>query len=36
MALYNFSYVNNPNTYTPYDSPFVLRAGINIGGFLGL
>lgn len=36
MALYNFSYVNNPNAYTPYTSPFVLRAGINIGGFLGL
>jgi hypothetical protein len=36
MVLYNFSYRNpTTNTYTPYDSPLVIRAGINIGGFLG-
>jgi hypothetical protein len=36
MALYNFSYVNaGPGIYTPYDSPLIIRAGINIGGFLG-
>lgn len=31
MALYNFSYKNSATTYTPYDSPLVIRAGINIG-----
>jgi hypothetical protein len=37
MVLYNFSYTNSPNQfYQPYSSPFVVRAGINIGGFLGL
>ncbi len=37
MLLYNFSYRNpTTNTFTPYDSPLVIRAGINIGGFLGL
>jgi hypothetical protein len=37
MALYNFSYRDPvPGRYSPYTSPFVLRAGINIGGFLGL
>lgn len=36
MILYNFSYRNpGPGVYTPYDSPLVIRAGINIGGFLG-
>lgn len=30
MALYNFSY-QPTNQYTPYDSPIVIRAGINIG-----
>lgn len=30
MALYNFSYKDH-DLYSPYDSPFVLRAGINIG-----
>jgi hypothetical protein len=37
MALYNFSYQQPvPGRISPYGSPFVLRAGINIGGFLGL
>jgi hypothetical protein len=37
MALYNFSYQQPvPGRISPYSSPFVLRAGINIGGFLGL
>jgi hypothetical protein len=37
MALYNFSYQQPvPGRYSPYNSPFILRAGINIGGFLGL
>lgn len=31
MALYNFSYRNSATTYSPYDSPLVIRAGINIG-----
>lgn len=32
MALYNFSYTASSfNRYTPYDSPLVFRAGINIG-----
>jgi hypothetical protein len=32
MALYNLSYKSrNGNEYTPYDSPLVIRAGINIG-----
>src|SRR3989337_3591232 len=32
IALYNFSYRNSAaGNYTPYDSPLVLRAGINIG-----
>jgi hypothetical protein len=30
MALYNFSYQES-NYYSPYDSPIVIRAGINIG-----
>lgn len=30
MALYNFSY-QETSQYAPYDSPIVLRAGINIG-----
>jgi hypothetical protein len=34
MALYNFSYQSNPTGYTPYNSPWVIRAGINIGRFL--
>jgi hypothetical protein len=34
MALYNFSY-DDLDPYSPYDSPFVIRAGINIGA-LGL
>jgi hypothetical protein len=33
MALYNFSYVNSTTSYSPYDSPLVIRAGINIGNF---
>lgn len=34
MALYNLSYTEPaPGEYTPYQSPFVLRAGINIGNF---
>jgi hypothetical protein len=37
MALYNFSYEQPvPGRVAPYDSPLVLRAGVNIGGFLGL
>lgn len=36
MALYNFSYTTPVgNQYSPYNSPLILRAGINIGGFLG-
>lgn len=31
MALYNFSYSSSARTYSPYDSPLVIRAGINIG-----
>lgn len=32
MALYNFSYhTPAPGQYAPYDSPLVLRAGVNIG-----
>lgn len=34
MALYNFSYQQTAS-YSPYDSPIVFRAGINIGA-LGL
>ncbi|MEX2233123.1 MAG: hypothetical protein WD824_13255 [Cyclobacteriaceae bacterium] len=34
MALYNFSY-QDQTQYSPYDSPIVVRAGINIGA-LGL
>ena len=34
MALYNFSYLAS-DPYSPYDSPFIIRAGINIGA-LGL
>lgn len=34
MALYNFSYQDQIQ-YSPYDSPIVIRAGINIGA-LGL
>jgi hypothetical protein len=34
MALYNFSY-DDLDPYSPYDSPIVIRAGINIGA-LGL
>lgn len=30
MALYNFSY-QETSQYSPYDSPIVIRAGINIG-----
>jgi hypothetical protein len=34
LVLYNFSYVTpQPGQYTPYNSPFVIRAGINIGRF---
>lgn len=34
MALYNFSYTTpQPNEYAAYDSPWVIRAGINIGNF---
>jgi hypothetical protein len=31
LALYNFSYANSQTGYSPYDSPLVIRAGINIG-----
>lgn len=30
MALYNFSY-QQTSQYSPYDSPWVIRAGINLG-----
>jgi hypothetical protein len=34
MALYNFSYKTPAQgEYTPYNSPIVLRAGINVGNF---
>lgn len=34
MALYNFSYADpQPGEYTPYDSPLIIRAGVNIGSF---
>jgi hypothetical protein len=33
MALYNFSYQDTYTGYSPYDSPIVIRAGINIGAF---
>ncbi|QOI96214.1 MAG: hypothetical protein HRU69_01430 [Flammeovirgaceae bacterium] len=32
MALYNFSYTASSSLYTPYQSPWVIRAGITIGG----
>jgi hypothetical protein len=33
MALYNFSYRDpNPGEYVPYNSPLIIRAGINVGG----
>jgi hypothetical protein len=32
MALYNFSYTASSSLYTPYQSPWVIRAGISIGG----
>jgi hypothetical protein len=36
MALYNFSYQDPiAGQYSPYTSPLVVRAGINIGNFLG-
>lgn len=36
MALYNFSYQQPvPGRISPYASPFVIRAGVNVGGFLG-
>jgi hypothetical protein len=34
MALYNFSYTASSSIYTPYSSPWVIRAGVNIGGFI--
>lgn len=35
MALYNFSYTTpNPYEFAPYDSPWILRVGVNIGGFI--
>lgn len=34
MALYNFSYrTPAAGKYTPYDSPIIIRAGVNIGNF---
>ncbi|MDL5050218.1 hypothetical protein QQ054_29880 [Oscillatoria amoena NRMC-F 0135] len=32
LALYNFSYTASSSLYTPYQSPWVIRAGITIGG----
>jgi len=34
MALYNFSYTASTSIYTPYQSPWVIRVGVNIGGFM--
>jgi hypothetical protein len=35
MALYNFSYRSPlPGEFLPYNSPWVVRAGINLGGFV--
>ncbi|MCU0355978.1 MAG: hypothetical protein MUE95_00210 [Cyclobacteriaceae bacterium] len=34
MALYNFSYTASTSMYTPYASPWVIRAGVNVGGFI--
>ncbi len=34
MALYNFSYTPSAALYTPYSSPWVIRAGVNLGGFI--
>jgi hypothetical protein len=35
MALYNFSYDEaNANQYAVYNSPLIIRAGINVGNFL--
>ena len=35
LALYNFSYTNPaPGEYSPYPSPLIIRAGINVGNFL--
>lgn len=31
MALYNFSYTASSSFYTPYQSPWIIRAGVNIG-----
>ena len=34
MALYNFSYVDpTPGEYSAYNSPWVIRAGFNVGNF---
>jgi hypothetical protein len=33
MVLYNFSYrTPQPTEFTPYNSPIVIRAGVNLGG----
>lgn len=32
IALYNFSYTASSSIYTPYQSPWVIRAGITVGG----
>jgi hypothetical protein len=35
MALYNFSFETpRPGEYAPYYNPWVLRVGVNIGGFI--
>ena len=34
MALYNFSYTASSSVYSPYASPWIIRAGINVGGFV--
>jgi hypothetical protein len=35
MALYNFSFRNpQPGEFLPYNSPWVVRAGFNLGGFI--
>jgi len=34
LALYNFSYTASTSVYTPYQSPWIIRVGVNIGGFM--
>jgi hypothetical protein len=34
MALYNFSYTASDSFNTPYTSPWIIRVGFNVGGFM--